>query len=116
MSFDSRQLIYDVMLQRLSMVQRLNIQCRLAREVLEHAADLMDEDDELSPSMNAALLDTTTLLTGPRLKLPSKYFSFYEAEQVKNTAVLQLFLNDLFIYRKTPKSEQPRRVTGKSNY
>ncbi|XP_035433460.2 condensin-2 complex subunit D3 isoform X1 [Spodoptera frugiperda] len=71
-NFDSRQLIYDVMLQRLSMVQRLNIQCRLAREVLEHAADLMDEDDELSPAMNAALLDTTTLLTGPRLKLPKK--------------------------------------------
>ncbi|KAH9632355.1 hypothetical protein HF086_010280 [Spodoptera exigua] len=71
-SFDSRQLIYDVMLQRLSMVQRFNIQCRLAREVLEHAVDLMDEDDELSPEMNAALLDTITLLCGPRLKLPKK--------------------------------------------
>ncbi|XP_047019408.1 condensin-2 complex subunit D3-like isoform X2 [Helicoverpa zea] len=71
--FDDRQLIYDVMLQRMSIVQKLNIQCRLAREVLEHAADLTDEGDgELPPEINAALLDTITLLCGPRMKLPKK--------------------------------------------
>ncbi|KAJ2950007.1 hypothetical protein O0L34_g11342 [Tuta absoluta] len=72
-SFDNRQLIYDVMLQRLSIVQKLNLQCRLAREVLEHAADMTDEGDgELTDAMNAALLDTITLLCGPRMKLPRK--------------------------------------------
>ncbi|XP_068632402.1 condensin-2 complex subunit D3-L [Battus philenor] len=72
-SFDARQLIYDVMLQRLSLVQKLNVQCRLARQVLQHAADLTDEGDgELPPSLNAALLDTITLLCGPRMRLPKK--------------------------------------------
>ncbi|KAJ8721498.1 hypothetical protein PYW07_002273 [Mythimna separata] len=72
-SFDNRQLIYDVMLQRMSLVQKLNVQCRLAREVLEHAADLADEgDEELPPAINAALLDTITILCGPRMKLPKK--------------------------------------------
>lgn len=71
-SFDARQLIYDVMLQRLSLVQKLNVQCRLAREVLGHAADECDEGEELSPALNAALLDTITLLCGPRMKLPSE--------------------------------------------
>ncbi|KAL0880882.1 hypothetical protein ABMA27_002063 [Loxostege sticticalis] len=71
-SFDARQLIYDVMLQRLSLVQKLNVQCRLAREVLGHAADECDEGEELSPALNAALLDTITLLCGPRMKLPKK--------------------------------------------
>lgn len=60
------------MLQRMSLVQKLNIQCRLAREVLEHAAELTDEGDgELPPAINAALLDAITLLCGPRMKLPS---------------------------------------------
>ncbi|XP_045447680.1 uncharacterized protein LOC123656001 [Melitaea cinxia] len=72
MSFDARQLIYDVMLQRLSLVQKLNVQCRLAREVLEHAASLCDEQDELPAALHAALLDTITLLCGPRMKLPKK--------------------------------------------
>ncbi|XP_061382352.1 condensin-2 complex subunit D3-like isoform X1 [Danaus plexippus] len=76
-SFDARQLIYDVMLQRMSLVQKLNIQCRLAREVLEHAADVCDDwqpggADELPPALNATLLDTITLLCGPRMKLPKK--------------------------------------------
>ncbi|CAH2108291.1 unnamed protein product [Euphydryas editha] len=71
-SFDARQLIYDVMLQRLSLVQKLNVQCRLAREVLEHAAALCDEQDELPAALHAALLDTITLLCGPRMKLPKK--------------------------------------------
>lgn len=74
-SFDARQLIYDVMLQRLSIVQKLNVQCRLARDILQHAADMTDEgDEELSPELNAALLDAITLLCGPRMKLPSQYF------------------------------------------
>lgn len=60
------------MLQRLSLVQKLNVQCRLAREVLGHAADECDEGEELSPALNAALLDTITLLCGPRMKLPSE--------------------------------------------
>lgn len=73
MSFDARQLIYDVMLQRMSLVQRLNAQCRLAREVLQHAADLTDEGaGELPPALHAALLDTITVLCGPRMKLPRK--------------------------------------------
>ncbi|CAG4948586.1 unnamed protein product [Colias eurytheme] len=75
MSFDARQLIYDVMLQRMSAVQRLNVQCRLAREVLQHAADVADEiadTDELPHRLSAALLDTITLLCGPRMKLPKK--------------------------------------------
>ncbi|XP_045532916.1 condensin-2 complex subunit D3-like [Pieris brassicae] len=75
MSFDSRQLIYDVMLQRMSVVQRLNIQCRLAREILTHAANEIEEirdDEELPAALNAALLDTITLLCGPRMKLPKK--------------------------------------------
>ncbi|CAH2076403.1 unnamed protein product, partial [Iphiclides podalirius] len=74
-SFDARQLIYDVMLQRLSLVQKLNVQCRLAREVLEHAADVTDEkggEGELPPALHAALLDTITLLCGPRMRLPKK--------------------------------------------
>ncbi|XP_047530074.1 condensin-2 complex subunit D3-like isoform X2 [Vanessa atalanta] len=71
-SFDARQLIYDVMLQRMSLVQKLNVQCRLAREVLEHAGALCDDGDELSAALNAALLDTITLLCGPRMKLPKK--------------------------------------------
>lgn len=72
-SFDSRQLIYDVMLQRLTLVQVLNVQCRLARDVLKHAADLADEsDDELPPELNAELLDAITLLCGPRMRLPKK--------------------------------------------
>lgn len=73
LSFDARQLIYDVMLQRLSMVQKLNLQCRLARQIFEHAADVTDEGDgELPTSLSAALMDTITLLCGPRMKLPSK--------------------------------------------
>ncbi|XP_053612287.1 condensin-2 complex subunit D3-like [Plodia interpunctella] len=71
-SFDARQLIYDVMLQRLSLVQKLNVQCRLAREVLQHAADQCDEVDDLPPGLHAALLDTITLLCGVRMKLPKK--------------------------------------------
>ncbi|KAG7306245.1 hypothetical protein JYU34_008848 [Plutella xylostella] len=71
-SFDSRQLIYDVMLQRMSLVQKLNLQCRLAREVLEHAADICEEGDELPDELNDALLDTITLLCGIRMKLPRK--------------------------------------------
>ncbi|XP_052756211.1 condensin-2 complex subunit D3-like isoform X2 [Galleria mellonella] len=71
-SFDARQLIYDVMLQRLSLVQKLNVQCRLAREVLQHAADSLDEHDDLPPALHAALLDAITLLCGPRMKLPKK--------------------------------------------
>ena len=66
------------MLQRMTIVQKLNIQCRLAREVLEHAADLTDEgDEELPAGMNAALLDTISLLCGPRMKLPSKYIFLF---------------------------------------
>ncbi|CAB3223489.1 unnamed protein product [Arctia plantaginis] len=73
LSFDARQLIYDVMLQRLSIVQKLNVQCRLARDILKHAADMTDEgDEEISPELNAAMLDTITLLCGPRMKLPKK--------------------------------------------
>ncbi|KAJ0175566.1 hypothetical protein K1T71_008725 [Dendrolimus kikuchii] len=72
-SFDARQLIYDVMLQRMSLVQKLNIQCRLAREVMAHAADLLEDgDEELPLPLNAALLDAITLLCGPRMKLPKK--------------------------------------------
>ncbi|XP_059046345.1 condensin-2 complex subunit D3-like [Achroia grisella] len=71
-TFDARQLIYDVMLQRLSLVQKLNVQCRLAREVLQHAADSLDEADDLPPALEAALLDAITLLCGPRMKLPKK--------------------------------------------
>ncbi|RVE55138.1 hypothetical protein evm_000036 [Chilo suppressalis] len=71
-SFDARQLIYDVMLQRLSIVQKLNVQCRLARELLGHAADLCDDNVELPASLHAALLDAITLLCGPRMKLPKK--------------------------------------------
>ncbi|XP_052739569.1 condensin-2 complex subunit D3 [Bicyclus anynana] len=71
-SFDARQLIYDVMLQRMTLVQKLNVQCRLARDVLQHAADVCDEGDELPERLNAALLDTITLLCGPRMKLPKK--------------------------------------------
>ncbi|CAH0714396.1 unnamed protein product, partial [Brenthis ino] len=71
-SFDARQLIYDIMLQRMSLVQKLNVQCRLAREVLQHAADVCDEREELPPALHAALLDTITLLCGPRMKLPKK--------------------------------------------
>ncbi|XP_039751087.1 condensin-2 complex subunit D3-like isoform X2 [Pararge aegeria] len=71
-SFDARQLIYDVMLQRMSLVQKLNVQCRLAREVLEHAAEICDEGEEIPAHLNAALLDTITLLCGPRMKLPKK--------------------------------------------
>ncbi|KAM3964157.1 condensin-2 complex subunit D3 [Aphomia sociella] len=74
-TFDARQLIYDVMLQRLSLVQKLNVQCRLAREVLQHAADELDEGDadaDLPPPLHAALLDAITLLCGPRMKLPKK--------------------------------------------
>ncbi|CAK1540518.1 unnamed protein product [Leptosia nina] len=75
LGFDARQLIYDVMLQRMSLVQRLNIQCRLAREVLQNAADEIEElrdDEELPGPLNASLLDTITLLCGPRMKLPKK--------------------------------------------
>ncbi|XP_045534582.1 condensin-2 complex subunit D3 [Papilio machaon] len=72
LSFDARQLIYDVMLQRLSAVQKLNVQCRVAREVLQHAADLCDDSDTLPDTLHAALLDTITLLCGPRMKLPKK--------------------------------------------
>ncbi|CAK1601019.1 unnamed protein product [Parnassius mnemosyne] len=73
LSFDARQLIYDVMLQRLSLVQKLNVQCRLAREILQHAADVTDEGDgELPRALNSALLDTITLLCGPRMRLPKK--------------------------------------------
>ncbi|XP_060803815.1 condensin-2 complex subunit D3 [Amyelois transitella] len=71
-SFDARQLIYDVMLQRLSLVQKLNVQCRLAREILQHAAEQCDEVDDLPAELNAALLDTITLLCGVRMKLPKK--------------------------------------------
>ncbi|XP_041986894.1 condensin-2 complex subunit D3-like isoform X2 [Aricia agestis] len=67
LSYDARQLIYDVMLQRLSAVQRLNVQCRLARELLAAAAD---EDAAAPPP--AALLDAIALLCGPRMRLPSK--------------------------------------------
>lgn len=73
LSFDSRQLIYDVMLQRLSLVQKLNTQCRLAKEILEHAADIVDEGQEISHSMNNALLDTIHILCGPRMRLPSEF-------------------------------------------
>ncbi|XP_069356527.1 condensin-2 complex subunit D3-L isoform X2 [Maniola hyperantus] len=71
-SFDARQLVYDVMLQRLTAVQKLNVQCRLAREVLQHAADTCDEGDDIPAPLNAALLDAITLLCGPRMKLPKK--------------------------------------------
>ncbi|XP_072938670.1 condensin-2 complex subunit D3-like [Epargyreus clarus] len=72
LSFDARQLIYDVMLQRMSLVQRLNAQCRFAREVLQRGADEADEADELPAALRRALLDTITLLCGPRMKLPRK--------------------------------------------
>ncbi|XP_028174433.1 uncharacterized protein LOC114363037 [Ostrinia furnacalis] len=62
--------IYGKVLQRLSLVQKLNVRCKLAREVLGHAADECDE--ELSPALYAALLDTITLLCGLRMKLPKK--------------------------------------------
>ncbi|XP_075974745.1 condensin-2 complex subunit D3-like [Anticarsia gemmatalis] len=82
-SFDARQLVYDVMLQRLSIVQKLNVQCRLARDVLEHAADLSDEgDEELPPDINAAILDTITLLCGPRMRLPKKPQNAGEAADI----------------------------------
>ncbi|XP_063534231.1 uncharacterized protein LOC134744376 [Cydia strobilella] len=79
-SFDARQLIYDVMLQRFSIVQKLNVQCRLAREVLENAAEWIEEHGEedkpggptFEPDMAATLLDTITLLCGARMKLPKK--------------------------------------------
>ncbi|XP_063362383.1 uncharacterized protein LOC134651237 isoform X2 [Cydia amplana] len=79
-SFDARQLIYDVMLQRFSIVQKLNVQCRLAREVLENAAEWIEENGEenkpggptFEPDMAATLLDTITLLCGARMKLPKK--------------------------------------------
>ncbi|XP_047984801.1 LOW QUALITY PROTEIN: uncharacterized protein LOC125225234 [Leguminivora glycinivorella] len=79
-SFDARQLIYDVMLQRFSIVQKLNVQCRLAREVLENAAEWIEENGEedkpggptFEPDMAATLLDTITLLCGTRMKLPKK--------------------------------------------
>jgi hypothetical protein len=61
------------MLQRLSLVQKLNVQCRLAREVLQRAAAECEDDAELQPALRAALLDSITLLCGPRMKLPSTY-------------------------------------------
>ncbi|KOB74654.1 Uncharacterized protein OBRU01_08759 [Operophtera brumata] len=61
------------MLQRLTLVQKLNTQCRLAREILEHAADLVDDAEELPAPLHAAMLDTIKLLTGPRMRLPREY-------------------------------------------
>ncbi|KAJ8737052.1 hypothetical protein PYW07_000323 [Mythimna separata] len=73
LSFDKRQQIYDVMLQRMSLAQRLNVQCRLARDVLDAAADAADDgDEELPPATSAALLDAITILAGPWMKLPKK--------------------------------------------
>ncbi|GBP44638.1 Condensin-2 complex subunit D3 [Eumeta japonica] len=69
---EARHLIYDVMLQRLSTSQRLQTQCRLARELLAAAADHCEEGEPLPARTTAALLDAIALLSGPRMRPPRR--------------------------------------------
>lgn len=80
----------------MSLVQKLNVQCRLAREVLQHAADVCDElpaGADPPPALHAALLDAITLLCGPRMKLPSTcprtasawYYSYEDGDERART-------------------------------
>lgn len=68
--FDSRQLVYDMMVQRMSVMQRAQTQVRVARELV--GAAVRAGRNALRPAAHAALRDAVAVLRSAHMRPPRK--------------------------------------------